>query len=196
MFSSSTLPLTFSKGLVDRHGADGYWGVANHPLPGLVIVVAGGEIHHRCRRPNAWHNACFSTSSSMEELTAEFPMLALNLHQEVATDHHRLELRVIDVGGNDRPNRPRSRSVRTRARPASRDRSKVHLFGDDALSSVVHLAVIAVAVLQAALRSKLGDPWGAPRVGDAPEVRSCRRPRWLSLHLRSRCGAPEPRARL
>ena len=35
----------FFQGLVNRHGADGYRGVADDPFPGLVNVLAGRQVH-------------------------------------------------------------------------------------------------------------------------------------------------------
>ena len=39
----------------------------------------------------------------MFEVTAELPMLELILHLRGHADAHRLEFRVVDVGGNDHP---------------------------------------------------------------------------------------------
>ena len=45
----------------------------------------------------------FSTSSSMEEVTARVADVGVDLDQEVAADDHRLALGVVDVRRDDRP---------------------------------------------------------------------------------------------
>ncbi len=51
--------------------------------------------------PQRVDQTSFSTSSSMEEVTAELPILAFTFTEEVAADNHRFRLRVVDVGGDD-----------------------------------------------------------------------------------------------
>ena len=51
--------------------------------------------------PQLVAHVIFSTSSSIEEETAELPMFALIFTRKRPADDHRLGLRVIDVGGND-----------------------------------------------------------------------------------------------
>ena len=53
--------------------------------------------------PHRVAQVSFSTSSSMEEVTAELPMLALTLTRNLAADGHRLRLGVVDVGRQDGP---------------------------------------------------------------------------------------------
>ena len=50
------------------------------------MLLAGGKVHYRCRRPSGSPMTIFSTSSSMEEATAELPMLALIFTHEIASD--------------------------------------------------------------------------------------------------------------
>ena len=87
--------------LVDRHRADRHRRVADDPLARLVDVLAGGQIHHRVgapeRRPLQLLH--FLLDRRGHRRVAD---VRVDLHQEVAADDHRLELEVIDVGGNDR----------------------------------------------------------------------------------------------
>ena len=86
--------------LVDRHRADRHRRVAHDPLAGLVDVLAGRQIHHRVgapqRRPAQLLD--FLVDRRRDDGVAD---VGVDLHQEVAADDHRLELGVIDVGGND-----------------------------------------------------------------------------------------------
>ena len=87
--------------LVDRHGADRHRRVAHDPLARLVDVLAGRQVHHRVgapqRRPAQLLD--FLVDRRGDGGVAD---VGVDLHQEVAADDHRLELGVIDVGGNDR----------------------------------------------------------------------------------------------
>lgn len=51
--------------------------------------------------PQRVDQTSFSTSSSMEEVTAELPILAFTFTGEVAADNHRFGFRVIDIGRDD-----------------------------------------------------------------------------------------------
>ena len=87
--------------LVDRHGPDRHWRVADDPLARLVDVLAGREIHHRipapARRPG--HFLDFFLDRRGHRGIAD---VGIDLDQEITADDHRLRFRVVDVGGNDR----------------------------------------------------------------------------------------------
>ena len=51
--------------------------------------------------PHSVAQRSFSTSSSIDERHGGVADVGVDLHQEVAADDHRLELEVVDVGGND-----------------------------------------------------------------------------------------------
>ena len=53
--------------------------------------------------PQSVAQRSFSTSSSIDERDGRVADVGVDLHLEVAADDHRLELGVIDVGGDDRP---------------------------------------------------------------------------------------------
>ena len=85
------------QGLVDRHGS--YWNrtVAHNPFTSLVDVVACGEIHQRVAAPFArpYRLIHFLLDAGGGGRVAD---VGIDFHQEVASDNHRLALRVIDVG--------------------------------------------------------------------------------------------------
>ncbi len=90
----------FFQRLVDGHGADGHGRVAQNPFAGFVDVLAGGQIHQGvaapARRPH--HFLHFLFDGRGHRRVAD---VGVDLHQEVAADDHRLQFRVIDVGGDD-----------------------------------------------------------------------------------------------
>ncbi len=100
--SSSALPFDLFERLVDRHGADGYRAVADDPFAGFVDVAAGGQIHHRVAPPadGPGHFLDFFLDARTEGGVAD---VGVDLDQEVASDDHRLALRVVDVGRDDGP---------------------------------------------------------------------------------------------
>ena len=127
----------FLERLVDRHGADRHRRIAQDPLARLVDVLAGRQIHHRVgapqRRPPQLLD--FLLDRRGDDGVAD---VGVDLHQEVAADDHRLELRVIDVGGNDGAAARHfvAHEIRGQAL-ASRDER--HLRRDLALARVVQL---------------------------------------------------------
>ncbi|MNL11100.1 hypothetical protein D3C87_1319220 [compost metagenome] len=86
--------------LVDRHRADGHRRVAQDPLARLVDVLAGGEIHDGVGAPadRPDHLFHFLGQRGRHGRIAE---VAVDLDAEVAADGHRLQFRVVDVGGDD-----------------------------------------------------------------------------------------------
>ncbi len=86
--------------LVDRHGADGHGGVAQDPLAGFVDVLAGGQIHQGVAAPagRPHHLLDLLLDGGGDGGVAD---VGVDLHPEVAPDDHGLELRVVDVGGDD-----------------------------------------------------------------------------------------------
>ncbi len=87
--------------LIDRDGSDRNRGVPKDPLPGLVDVAAGREVHDRIgapsRRPG--HLLDLLLDRRAHGGVAD---VGVDLHEEVASDDHRLGLGVIDVGRQDR----------------------------------------------------------------------------------------------
>src|SRR5690606_6295972 len=86
--------------LVDRYSADRHRRVADDPLAGLVDVLAGGQVHHGVRAPADAPGQLghFFLDRGAEGRVAD---IAVDLHQEVAADDHRLQLHVVDVGRDD-----------------------------------------------------------------------------------------------
>src|SRR5690606_10995519 len=82
--------------LADRHRR-----VADDPLAGFVDVLAGGQVHHRVRTPADAPGQLgdFFLDGGTQRRVAD---VAVDLHQEVTADDHRLQLGVVDVGWNDR----------------------------------------------------------------------------------------------
>lgn len=92
----------FFEGLVDWNRADWGGAIANDPFAGLVDVLAGGKVHHRIAAPFSGpaHFLDFFFDGGSDRGVAD---VGIDLHEEVPTDDHRFELRVIDIRGNDRP---------------------------------------------------------------------------------------------
>ncbi|MNS39085.1 hypothetical protein D3C72_713560 [compost metagenome] len=89
------------QGLVDRHGTNRHRRVADDPLTGFVNVLAGGQVHDRVRTPADAPGQLghFFLDRGTQGAVAD---VAVDLHQEVAADDHRLHFRVVDVGRDDR----------------------------------------------------------------------------------------------
>ncbi len=168
--------------LVDRHGTDRHWRVADDPFAGFVDVLAGGQVHHRVRAPADAPGQLghFFFDRRTQRRIAD---IAVDLHQEVAADDHRLQLGVVDVRRDD-GTAPGYfvanefggyflRNRGTEALPgmllgeqASRarflqlhifaDGDELHLGRDDALTRVVHLADV-LAWLGAARIAHVGE---------------------------------------
>ena len=86
--------------LVDGHGADRHRAVAQDPFAGFVDVLAGRQIHDGIGAPADApdHFLDFFVDRRGERGIAD---VAVDLHQEVAADDHRLQFGMVDVGGND-----------------------------------------------------------------------------------------------
>ena len=130
--------------------------------------------------PQSVAQRSFSTSSSIDERTAELPMLALIFTWKRAADDHRLELGVVDVGRDDRP-AARDLAPHELGRQPFAQGDELHLRGDLAAPGVL----------------ELGDRAGAAeqrRAGDRPApARDRRRSRRAGVldraRRRSRAGA-------
>ena len=86
--------------LIDRDRADRHRGVADDPLTGLVNVLAGGQVHHRVGAPQRGPPQLLDLLLDRRR-HGGVADVGVDLHEEVAADDHRLELEVIDVGGDD-----------------------------------------------------------------------------------------------
>src|SRR5690606_9204981 len=83
--------------LVDGHSTYRHRRVADDPLPGLVDIPAGGQVHDGVGAPagGPGHLLHLLLDGGTQRRVAD---IAVDLHQEIAADDHRLQLRVIDVG--------------------------------------------------------------------------------------------------
>ena len=98
------------------------------PVDRSITVSAPHSVAHRS----------FSTSSSIDERHGGVADVGVDLHQEVAADDHRLELEVVDVGGNDRA-AARDLVADELGRQPFAHRDELHLRRDLALARVVQL---------------------------------------------------------
>src|SRR3569833_1183454 len=162
------LAVDFLERLINRHGTDGHGRVAQDPFARLVDVLAGGKVHQRvaapARRPHNLLDLLLDRGSD-----GRVADVGVDLHSEIAADDHRLQFRVIDVGGDDRATacdlvahelgRDLVGNARAEAHAAMlfeqtritrvaaqlgelyvlTDRDVVHLGCDDALPRVMHL---------------------------------------------------------
>ena len=129
-------------GFVDRNGADGNRRVAQDGFANFVDVAAGGEIHDGV-------GAVVDGGMQLLEFFIHFrgdggvADVGVDLAQRRHADRHRLEFRMVDVGGNDHAS-----AGDFVAHQFGRELFFVgderHLFRDHALARVVHLREIAV----------------------------------------------------
>jgi len=89
------------KCLIDRHRADRDRRVADDPFADVVDVAPGREVHHRVGAPadRPHHLVDLFPDGGGDSGISD---VGVDLHQEIATDDHRLAFGVIDVGGDDR----------------------------------------------------------------------------------------------
>ena len=127
----------FLERLVDRHGADRHRRVAQDPLARLVDVLAGRQVHHGVGAPER-RPAQLVDLFVDRRADGRVADVRVDLHREVPADDHRLELGMVDVGGNDgasaRHLGPDELGVEALA-----DRDELHLGRDDAAAGVVQL---------------------------------------------------------
>lgn len=90
--------------LVERDRADRDRGVAQHPLAGGVDIAPGGQVHDCVRAPlgGPGHLVHLLLDGGSDRGVTD---VGVDLHQEPLTDDHRLDLRVVHVGRQDRPAR-------------------------------------------------------------------------------------------
>ncbi len=86
--------------LIDRHSADRHRRVADDPVADVMDVAAGRKIHDRIGAPadRPDHLVDFFRHRRCDGRIAD---VGVDLHQEVTADDHRLQFRMIDVGGDD-----------------------------------------------------------------------------------------------
>ena len=162
------LPADFFQGLVNRDGPDGHGGIANDPFPGLMNILAGGQVHDRIGSPPDGPDHFFDFFFDRRHHRG-IADVGVDLHQKIPADNHGLDFRVVDVGRDDRAaaghlvtdefrgdgvgNRrapslagmlvnAAGRAVRPGLRlPQLRfpDRDKLHLRGDDAPAGIMQL---------------------------------------------------------
>ncbi len=144
---------------VNRHGADRHRRMAQYRLANFVNVAAGGEVHHRI-------GAVMHGGVQLLQFLFNFrghgrvADVGIDLAQRRHANRHRLQFRMIDVGGNNH-----AAARHFLAHQFSRDlfavRHIAHFFGDHALAGVMHLRKVAIGVLLLAagepLRARLRD---------------------------------------
>ncbi len=143
--------------LVDRHRADRYGSIAEDPLPRLVNVLAGGEIHHGVGAPERGPAQLLDLLIDRGD-HGGVADVGVDLHVEAATDDHRLDLGGIDVGRDDR-SATRHLAPYELGRESLPQRDELHFGSDLAATGVMHLGDAAVAPEHRAAKSRRhGDP--------------------------------------
>ncbi len=91
----------FFQGLINRHGADRHRRIADDPLAGFMNVLTGRQIHDGVTAPadRPGHFFDFFLNAGRQRRIAD---VGIDFHQEVATDDHRLNFRMVDVYRDDR----------------------------------------------------------------------------------------------
>src|SRR3989449_2485468 len=143
-------------GLVDGHRADGHGGGRDDALADAGDVAAGGEVHHRV---GAMVYSVVQLLQLFVDLGGDGRVadVGVDFALEGNADAHRLKVAMMDVGRNN-------------GAPAGNLAADqlgfeflapgdvIHLFGDDAFSSVVHLRNISPGTVCAGRRQPLLDP--------------------------------------
>jgi hypothetical protein len=123
--------------LVDGNRPDRHRRVAEDPLARLVDVLPRREVHHRVGAPEG-------RPAQLLHLLLDgggdgrVPDVGVDLHLEAAADQHRLQLRVVDVGGEDGAAARDLAAHELRVHPLA-EGGELHLRGDLAAAGVVHL---------------------------------------------------------
>ena len=90
----------FFKCLVDRHRADRNRRIAQNPLAGFMDILPCGQVHYGVRSPaNGPHQFVHLLFNTRRH--GRISDIGIDLHQKIATNRHRLDLRMVDVGGNN-----------------------------------------------------------------------------------------------
>src|ERR1051326_6062567 len=90
----------FLQRLINRHGTDGHWTVANDPFSRGVNIFSRAEIHYRVGAPlgRPTHFLDFFVDCRCHGAVAD---VCIDLYQEIAANDHRLGFRVIYVRRNN-----------------------------------------------------------------------------------------------
>ena len=131
------------EGFVNRHGADGHGRRVDDGFADHGNVAAGGKVHHRVRA--VVHGAVqlfeffvdVRSGGGVADVRVDFA-------EEGDADAHRLQIAMIDVGGNDGA-AARNFVAHQLWRELFAFGDVLHFFGDDALARVVHLREVARA---------------------------------------------------
>ncbi len=138
--------------LVDRNRPDRHGRIADDPLPRLVDVLSGRQVHHGvgapADRPRHFFDFLFDRGGY-----GRVADVRVDLHEESPPQDHRFELRMVDVRGNDRP---AARDLRANelGRALLADRDVLHLRSDGALPGEMHLRRVSPASEHFAPRRK------------------------------------------
>ena len=127
--------------LVNRHGANGNWGIAEDPLAGGVDIVTSGKIHHGVRAPlgSPAQFGHFFLDGGGNRGVAN---IGVDFGEKFSPNDHGLRLGVVDI--------IRDNGAAASYLSANEFRIAVltqcyefHFAGDDSLASVVHLSYAA-----------------------------------------------------
>ncbi len=129
---------------VNRHRADGHGRSLNDGFADGRDIAAGGEIHHRIGA--VLHRVAqlfqFPVDVRGDRRVAD---IGVDLAPGGDADAHRLQVGVIDVGGNDHPSARHFGADQFRREALARG-DVVHLLRDDALPGIVHLRANAIVL--------------------------------------------------
>ena len=127
---------------VNRHGADRHRRSADDGLANGGNVAAGREVHHRVG--SVFHRIAqlfqFAFHVRNHRRVAD---IGVDLALGGNPDRHRLQVGVVDVGGNNQAP-ARHLGAHQLGRQAFALRDKVHLFGDDPLPGIIQLRAYLV----------------------------------------------------
>ena len=164
------------KRFVNRHGADRHGRSVDDRLANPGNIAAGRKVHHRV-------GAVMHGAMQLFQFVAHVRSgrgvadVRVDLAVERDADAHRLEVAMVDVGGNDGA-AARHFVAHQLRRDFLAHRHVVHFFGDHALARIVHLRKVLAPPFIAAVRFS---------------IHSSRKAIRTSVRARSRCAARRDR---
>ena len=139
---------------VNRHRADGHGRSVDDRLADHGNVAAGGKVHHRVRA--VMHGAMqFLEFLVHIRSRGGIADVGVDLAEEGDADAHRLQIAVIDIGGNDRA-AARDFIAHQLRREFLALGDVLHLFGNHAQARIMHLRKVTHASIHR--RGALFDP--------------------------------------
>ncbi len=130
---------------VNGHGADGNGRIAQNGFANFVNIAAGGKIHHRVSAIVHGGVQLFQFFFNFRR-DGRVADVGVDLAQRRHTDRHRLELRMVDIGGNNHAAAGNFVTHQLGGQLFAVG-NVTHFFRDHTPTGIVHLRKITVVIL-------------------------------------------------